>query len=100
MILPHNWFKRLPATLSHHAQGSQSYIQPSGRLTRPCGARTCTMTVVAEATFLDTNILVYASVDASPFHTAALSAIAALEQNHVPLWISRQVIRQYLATLV
>ena len=58
------------------------------------------MTVVAEPTFLDTNMLVYASVDASPFHTAALSAIAALEQNQVPLWISRQVIREYLATLV
>jgi len=26
--------------------------------------------------------------------------IAALEQQHVPLWISRQVIREYLATLV
>ena len=48
------------------------------------------MTVVAEPTFLNTNILVYASVDASPFHAAALSAIAALEQQHVPLWISRQ----------
>lgn len=58
------------------------------------------MTVAAEPTFLDTNILVYASVDASPFHTAALSAIADLEQHQVPLWISRQVIREYLATLV
>jgi predicted nucleic acid-binding protein len=58
------------------------------------------MTVAAEPTFLDTNVLVYASVDASPFHTAALSVIAALEQNNVQLWISRQVIREYLATLV
>jgi predicted nucleic acid-binding protein len=58
------------------------------------------MTVVAEPTFLDTNILVYASVDASPFHAAALSTVAALEQDNVPLWISRQVIREYLATLV
>jgi predicted nucleic acid-binding protein len=58
------------------------------------------MTVAAEPTFLDTNVLVYASVDTSPFHTAALSAIAILEHNNVQLWISRQVIREYLATLV
>jgi predicted nucleic acid-binding protein len=58
------------------------------------------MTVAAEPTFLDTNVLVYASVDASPFHTAALSAIALLEQNNIQLWISRQVIREYLATLI
>jgi predicted nucleic acid-binding protein len=58
------------------------------------------MTEAAEPTFLDTNVLVYASVDASPFHTAALNAIATLEQNKVQLWISRQVIREYLATLV
>jgi predicted nucleic acid-binding protein len=57
------------------------------------------MTVVAEPTFLDTNILVYASVEESPFHTAALNTIATLEQDNVPLWISRQVIREYLATL-
>lgn len=56
------------------------------------------MTVAAEPTFLDTNILVYASVDASPFHAVALSAIAALEQQQTPLWISRQIIREYLAT--
>jgi predicted nucleic acid-binding protein len=58
------------------------------------------MTVVAEPTFLDTNLLVYASVDASPFHATALNTIAALEQHNVPLWISRQVIREYLATLI
>jgi len=58
------------------------------------------MTVAAEPTFLDTNILVYASVAASPFHAVALRTIAELEHDAVPLWISRQVIREYLATLV
>lgn len=58
------------------------------------------MTVVAEPTFLDTNILVYASVDTSPFHTAALAMITELETNEVQLWISRQVMREYLATLI
>ena len=58
------------------------------------------MTEAAEATFLDTNILVYASVAASPFHTASLDAITKLENTNVPIWISRQVMREYLATLV
>lgn len=58
------------------------------------------MIEVGEATFLDTNILVYASVDTSPFHTAALNAITELESNNTQIWISRQILREYLATLV
>lgn len=58
------------------------------------------MTEAAEATFLDTNILVYASVDSSPFHSAALKAITELENTSDQVWISRQVMREYLATLV
>ena len=58
------------------------------------------MTVAAESTFLDTNILIYASVDSSPFRTAALTAITDLEAQNAQLWISRQIIREYLATLV
>jgi predicted nucleic acid-binding protein len=57
------------------------------------------MTAAADPTFLDTNILVYASVDSSPFHAVALAAIADLEAQNVQLWISRQVMREYLATL-
>ena len=52
------------------------------------------MTVAAEPTVLDTNILVYASVAASPFHAAALRAIATLEQHNVSLWRSRQIMRE------
>jgi predicted nucleic acid-binding protein len=58
------------------------------------------MTVAADPTFLDTNVLVYASVAESPFHVIALHTITELELNNVPLWISRQVIREYLATLI
>lgn len=58
------------------------------------------MTEVAKIAFLDTNVLVYASVDASPFHEAALNTIATLENNNFQIWISRQVIREYLATLI
>jgi predicted nucleic acid-binding protein len=58
------------------------------------------MTIVAEPIFLDTNILVYASVDSSPFYTSARAQIDAYEDINTPIWISRQVIREFLATLV
>jgi predicted nucleic acid-binding protein len=58
------------------------------------------MTIVAaEPVFLDTNILVYASVDSSPFYDRARAAIKDYQTNGTPLWISRQVLREYLATL-
>lgn len=56
-------------------------------------------TVAVDAIFLDTNILVYASVDTSPFYDLARVAITAYEESRTPLWISRQVLREYLATL-
>ncbi|HYW19758.1 MAG TPA: PIN domain-containing protein [Nodularia sp. (in: cyanobacteria)] len=49
--------------------------------------------------FLDTNILVYASQIQSPFHIAAMSAIQSFYDAGVDLWISRQISREYLATL-
>ncbi|MBD1939535.1 type II toxin-antitoxin system VapC family toxin [Microcoleus sp. FACHB-68] len=49
--------------------------------------------------FLDTNILVYANVEESPFHEVALQAIQRLYDAGSELWISRQVLREYLATL-
>ncbi len=49
--------------------------------------------------FLDTNILVYAGVFESPFHLAALNAIQVREQAGIEMWISRQIMREYLATL-
>jgi predicted nucleic acid-binding protein len=55
--------------------------------------------VAADDTFIDTNILVYASVKSSPFYQVARAAIANLETALTPLWISRQVLREYLATL-
>ncbi len=49
--------------------------------------------------FVDTNILVYASITESPLHLVALNAIQSREQAGSELWISRQVLREYLATL-
>ena len=49
--------------------------------------------------FIDTNILVYATMANSPFHTAAQNAVRQLNSNGTRLWISRQIIREYLAVL-
>lgn len=49
--------------------------------------------------FIDTNALVYASVKESPFHQQALQALQTAHQNQRPLWISRQVLREYLVTM-
>ena len=57
------------------------------------------MSGAADPVFLDTNILVYSSVDTAPLHHATRAAISAYESAQVPLWISRQVLREYLATL-
>lgn len=51
------------------------------------------------ALFVDTNILVYANVIETPFHEQALAAIDAAYQANRTIWISRQVIREYLVTM-
>lgn len=57
------------------------------------------MTNVAEPVFIDTNILVFASWEAAPLHEAARQALAEHHQAGASLVISRQVIREWLATL-
>ena len=52
----------------------------------------------AEPLFIDTNVLVYANVAGSPFHEQALSAIQAAHRSGRTLWISRQVLREFIAT--
>jgi len=49
--------------------------------------------------FIDTNILVYANVIETPFHEQALTAINTAHEAGRTIWISRQVIREYLVTL-
>jgi len=56
-------------------------------------------TGAASGVFLDTNVLVYSAVAASPFNLAARNAIANHEAAGTQLWISRQVVREYLAVL-
>lgn len=56
-------------------------------------------TRAVEAVFLDTNLLVYANVANSPLHQRSLEAIQSYVGAGTTLWISRQVLREYLATV-
>ncbi len=49
--------------------------------------------------FVDTNVLVYANVIETPFQEQALAAINTAYKAGRPIWISRQVVREYLVTL-
>jgi predicted nucleic acid-binding protein len=55
--------------------------------------------MAVDALFLDTDTLVYANIIEAPLHAQALTAINNARQAGRPIWISRQVIREYLATL-
>lgn len=55
-------------------------------------------TMDVEPLFVDTNILIYANVATAPFHEQALNAIKTVHQSKRPLWISRQVLREFIAT--
>lgn len=49
--------------------------------------------------FVDTNILVFANIPVSPRHRMALEAIERRRAAGETLWISRQVVREYLAVM-
>jgi predicted nucleic acid-binding protein len=53
----------------------------------------------AEPVFVDTNVLVYAHVAEAPWHQEAQAAIVEHEAAGAPLWVSRQVLREYLVSL-
>jgi predicted nucleic acid-binding protein len=52
-----------------------------------------------EPVFLDTNVLIYANLARSPFHLVAQARLTALDEPGIDLWISRQVLREYLAAM-
>ena len=54
-------------------------------------------TTAVDLVFVDTNVLMYAELTASPFHPQAVAKLAALRAAGHELWISRQVVREYLA---
>jgi predicted nucleic acid-binding protein len=49
--------------------------------------------------FLDTNMLVYAQLTFSPFHDATVARLQSLEGAGTNFWISRQILREYLAVM-
>lgn len=52
-----------------------------------------------EAVFVDTNVLVYANARYAPLHEEARTALNNLWNDGIEIWISRQVLREYLAIL-
>ncbi len=49
--------------------------------------------------FIDTNVLVFATIPASPFHQAAITALHSVALSGATAWISRQVVREYLVQI-
>jgi predicted nucleic acid-binding protein len=54
---------------------------------------------IAKAVFIDTNVLIYAKLSLSPFHQQAVEKLQTLEAAETQLWISRQILREYLSAL-
>ena len=52
-----------------------------------------------ERLFVDTNVLVYANAAEAPQHEVALAALHQWRQRGAELWISTQVLREYMALL-
>lgn len=57
------------------------------------------MTMGAETVFIDTNILVYATDDESPFNAKSLGIIKRLMKDGVDIAICSQIVREYLVVL-
>jgi predicted nucleic acid-binding protein len=55
--------------------------------------------MAANSIFIDTNVLVFATIPAAPFHARAIAAIHRLAIAKDDVWISRQVLREYLVLL-
>ena len=52
-----------------------------------------------ETWFVDTNVLVYANMAQAPLHAVALMRLQEVARTGAPLWVSRQVLREYLAVV-
>ena len=55
------------------------------------------VTPPANPVFIDTNILTRATISAAPLHSQAQAALMQFRHEGRDLWISNQVIREYLA---
>lgn len=54
---------------------------------------------VTQACFVDTNVLVFAASSGAPLHRRASEELRKRVESGQELWVSRQVLREYLATL-
>jgi len=57
------------------------------------------VTLGDKAIFIDTNILIYANVASAPYHQLAIETLQNLDNSQVELWLSRQILREFIATL-
>jgi predicted nucleic acid-binding protein len=57
------------------------------------------VTMAGDPAFVDTNVLVYATRRVSAHHIAAERALSRLAREGSPLWISPQILREYLAAV-
>ncbi len=55
------------------------------------------MATSRDQVFIDTNVLIYSKLALSPFHSAAVSVLESLSKGGTRFWISRQILREYLA---
>ena len=49
--------------------------------------------------FVDTNILIQATVKTTPFHEVCARAVSVLWESESDVWISRQILREYASVL-
>lgn len=56
-------------------------------------------TMAADKVMVDTNVLVHATVSTSPWHHRARTALPDLQATGKELWVSRQILREYLPAL-
>jgi predicted nucleic acid-binding protein len=54
-------------------------------------------TTAVERYFIDTNVLIFANLPSHPLYTTATARLLALQATGAVLWVSRQVLREYLA---
>lgn len=56
-------------------------------------------TGAVDSLFIDTNVLVYATLVHSPFHLMAQQRLNTYNLAGAELWVSRQILREYLSAL-
>jgi predicted nucleic acid-binding protein len=57
------------------------------------------VTTAANRILVDTNVLMYASLRSSAWHAQAVQAVHTEIMTGAELWVSRQILREYLTVL-